>query len=291
MMPHSLRSTPPNYFACEDEGESASEKTSSEHNRLSSSNIQLNPLRRTALGVIQVPTDFNMDSEAALLISQFPDVELRMQKICGLENDKCSAETFLSGGAQRVRFAAESITPVGYCDMFGLACTSMSFTLTPKVVDEVLQSAQPGAKTTDMARSQRSALEAMGCKTVGLLTPYISDVHANNIVMLESNGSIKVAASLHMNLEKSEWTSMVSRDTLTAAVGELCAGNNIDAVVIGCSAFRVCVPDYITELEKQYGIRVVTSTQAFFWNMLRTAGVYDTIDGYGHLFTLDMSAK
>ena len=33
------------------------------------------------------------------------------------------------------------------------------------------------------------------------------------------------------------------------------------AVVLGCSAFRVCVPGYISELETETGVSIVTSTQ------------------------------
>ena len=35
----------------------------------------------------------------------------------------------------------------------------------------------------------------------------------------------------------------------------------LDAVVLGCSAFRVCVPGFISELENETGVSIVTSTQ------------------------------
>lgn len=93
--------------------------------RLARDDIGFSPLRRAALAVVQVPTDFNMDSEvhfrshvpqppsplplhppplntpdalslkAAFLIAKFPGVELRMQKITGLGTDLCTPESFL----------------------------------------------------------------------------------------------------------------------------------------------------------------------------------------------------
>jgi len=58
-----------------------------------------------------------------------------------------------------------------------------------------------------------------------------------------------------------------------------------DAIVIGCSAFRVCEQHFIDNLENVVGKPVITSTQAFLWKMLRTAGVQTRISGYGQLFS------
>lgn len=229
-----------------------------------------------------------MDSEAALLVREFPGVELRMQKITGLSTDLCTPESFLPA-RQNIREAAEALSAGGspdYCSVVGLACTSMSFTLGAKIIDQELQNAHPHALTLDMARSQQKALQSMGCKTVGLVTPYIDVVHNANVGMLESGGDIQVVSSVNMGLVKSEWSSMVDQETIVNAVKDTCAlaEEPLDAVVLGCSAFRVCVPGFITELEELMGVSVVTSTQAFYWNMLRTGGVTDQIDGYGRLF-------
>jgi len=253
--------------------------------RLEQSNVSFSPLRRAALAVVQVPTDFNMDSEAALLIANFPGVELRMQKITGLATDLCTPESFLPA-RKNIRDAAEALKPNDYCNVAGLACTSMSFTLGPEIVDAELQIAHPKAQTLDMARSQLKALRTMGCTNVGLVTPYIDVVHNNNVKMLESGGDVRVAASVNLGLVKSEWSSMVDRQTIIDAVKRTkeISETPLDAVVIGCSAFRVCVPGFISELESETGVSIVTSTQSFYWNCLRTGGVGDQIDGYGRLF-------
>lgn len=81
--------------------------------------------------------------------------------------------------------AAMALTPNDYCNVAGLACTSMSFTLGPEIVDAELQIAHPNAHTLDMARSQLKALRTMGCTNVGLVTPYIDLVHNNNVKVSE----------------------------------------------------------------------------------------------------------
>mmetsp|Transcript_89318 Transcript_89318/g.255001 ORF Transcript_89318/g.255001 Transcript_89318/m.255001 type:complete len:330 (-) Transcript_89318:175-1164(-) len=253
--------------------------------RLERTAIGFSPLRRAALAVVQVPTDFNMDSEAALLIANFQGVELRMQKITGLATDLCTPESYLPA-RKNVRDAAEALNVNNYCSVVGLACTSMSFTLGPEIVDAELKIAHPKAKPVDMARSQVKAIRTLGCTVIGLVTPYIDAFHNNNINMLESGGDVTVASSVNLGLVKDEWTSMVDQQTITDAVKEVIrmADTPLDAVVLGCSAFRVCVPGYISELETETGVSIVTSTQAFYWNCLRTGGVEDQIDGYGRLF-------
>ena len=59
---------------------------------------------------------------------------------------------------------------------------------------------------------------------------------------------------------------------------------SLSQIVLGSSAFRVCVPGFIDRLEQRLSVPVVTSTQAFFWYMLNQVGVEDPIDGYGSLF-------
>merc|ERR1712183_190295 len=105
---------------------------------------------------------------------------------------------------------------------------------------------------------------------IGLVTPYIDILHANNAKMLEASGLI-VSKSLNLGLIKDEYTSQVDLDTITHAVQQV-DGPEIDGVIVGCSAFRVCLPNRIDALEKAIGGKpVVTSTQAFYWDMPRTA--------------------
>ena len=87
-----------------------------------------------------------------------------------------------------------------------------------------------------------------------------------------------------MGLTHDSMTDKVSKATIKAwAKATDC--DDAQALVIGCSAMRACEPGFIDELELAHGKPVVTSTQAFMWSLLRTAGVMDQIDGYGKLFS------
>jgi maleate isomerase len=229
-----------------------------------------------------VPTDFNMDVEGPLLVSHLPGIELRMQKITFSHgSDLCRSDSFTTDPLA-VQRAAGGLMPAGYLSVLGLGCTSMSFTLGPQRVDEEIHKVHPNTKTTDMARSQAKAAKALGMKRVGLVTPYIDSVHANNVKMLESAG-LTVSRSVNLALIKSEYSSQVDLETLVRATQQV-DGPEVDGVIIGCSAFRVCLPGRIDTLEKAIGGKpVVTSTQAFYWNLLRTAGIDDQLSGYGQL--------
>ena len=96
-----------------------------------------------------------------------------------------------------------------------------------------------------------------------------------------------VVGSASMGLIASEFTSQVSRTTILEYAAELAAvAADADVLVIGCTAFRVTIPGFIDEIEQTVGKPVITSTQAFFWHMLRQSGVMDQIHGYGHLFRM-----
>jgi maleate isomerase len=249
--------------------------------------LAYNPPPRAVIGCIQIPTDFVLDSEGPKILEQLPGVEMRLQKLEFANEAIC--ETTFHEAAKNIERAGRTLLPSERCDVVGLACTSMSFVLGADVVDAGLSAGCPSAKTTDMARGQVAALRAIGASRVALVTPYIQAVAEKNVAMLETFG-FQVVRSATMGLEKDEQTSLVSESCIrswAAHVKRNADGvddTSVDAVVIGCSAFRACGHGFIDALEKEIGCPVVTSTQAYMWHMLRTAGVADRIPGYGVLF-------
>lgn len=244
--------------------------------------IRTDPHPRAVLGCIQIPTDFVLDSEGPKLLENFPGVEMRLQKL-GFTQETISEDTFAAAAAN-ISAAARTLLPADRCTVLGLACTSMSFMLGPERVDAEFEAANPGVATTDMARAQAAALSALGARRLALLTPYVPEVADANARMLEGSGEgVRVVKRATMGL---------SKDTQTSAVAPSCIAEwalavdcpEADALVIGCSAFRACGAGFIDDLEARLGKPVVTSTQAFMWQMLRRGGVSDRVAGYGALF-------
>jgi maleate isomerase len=244
--------------------------------------VELEAPPRAVLGCIQVGTDFVLDCEGPALIALFPGVEIRLQKI-PLIDLKISTNV-LRASAIEIPYGVSALQPIDRCTIIGLACTSFAITLGESVVDELLKrAATPITVTTDMARAQVRAIKTLGARKVALLTPYIEEVSLANSNMLEQAG-IRVISRITMELDRDELSSRVNKNTIIEWAKRVNT-SEAEVIVIGCSALRVCSKDgFIDTLEEEIGKPVVTSTQAFMWDMLRNAGVSDQVPGYGELF-------
>ena len=131
-----------------------------------------------------------------------------------------------------------------------------------------------------------SVLQALRCLEVtklAVLTPYQAELSSRNEELLKEEG-FDVVATMSLGLTRDVETSAVDPDFIEECAIKLAAEGNAEALFIGCSAFRACTPDFITDLEAKIGMPVVTSTQAFLWHVLRTALIKDSLDRYGKLF-------
>lgn len=162
----------------------------------------------------------------------------------------------------------------------GLACTSMSFVIGSDSVDNILKQACPNARTTNMCRTQLDAIKELKLSTVSLLTPYIKSIATSNAIMISTVTQIVKHHTL--NLYHDNITSSIKPNKIIDYVLSIDSEES-QGIVIGCSAFHACGPNFINHLENICGKPVITSTQAFIWGMLRLGGVFDNINGYGCL--------
>lgn len=236
---------------------------------------------RATLAAIQLPTDLTLEEEGPALLSRFPGVRLRLQKLA-LSGERLDRETYASGRGQ-IESAAAVLRPRGSLDAIGLACTSLAFTLGPEAVQDELRRAHPGAQATDMASAVLAALDALAIRRPVLLTPYLDDLHAANLELFASRER-EVVAHRNLGLETDERITSLSEDSLIDCVRRL-DRPGADGVMIGCSAFRTLRPGLLDALEAELGKPVVTSQQALLWRLLRLAGVADRVAGFGSLLS------
>lgn len=235
---------------------------------------------RATLGCVQLPTDLTLDEEGPALLARLPGVRLRFQKV-ELNGESLDLQNYETGRG-RISRAAATLRPKGSLDVLGLACTSLAFALGREHVQQELREAHPGVEATDMATAMLAALDFLGAQRVALLTPYLDELHQRNVELLRTSGRDVVSDS-NLGLRTDEKISAVSRRSireLALAVDD----DGADVLVIGCSAFRACVPGFLDELESAIRKPVVSSQQAFLWHLLRLAGVEDRVGGYGALF-------
>lgn len=135
-------------------------------------------------------------------------------------------------------------------------------------------------QTVDMDVLKLNALRAVGAKKIAIATPYLDEVNAVEGKYIENEG-FTITNLQGMNLTNDTDIVLTSTDFIK----EFAMGINTpdaDAVFISCGALRSV--DVIDELEKALNKPVITSNQAFTWDLLRSAGFNDQFDGYGVLF-------
>jgi len=234
-----------------------------------------------------------MDMEGSLLVANLPGVEIRHTKIAFDQEEICESTYRDAFAAGAINHAVKSLAwpkktlpqhgDKDYITVWGVSCTSMSFVLG----EERVKSCFPdGAVTTDMWLSVLAALRRLDAKRIAMLTPYIAELSHKNEQLLKDQG-FSVVASMSLGLTRDVESSAVTPEYIEECVKKIAKEGNPDVVFIGCSALRACTPGFLSKLESQLdGVSVVTSTQAFLWNMLRTVNVDDKVEGYGKLFEL-----
>mmetsp|Transcript_45982 Transcript_45982/g.82793 ORF Transcript_45982/g.82793 Transcript_45982/m.82793 type:complete len:293 (-) Transcript_45982:719-1597(-) len=254
--------------------------------------VRFSPPPRVVLAVLQISSDLVMDMEGSLWASRLDNVCIRYTKMA-LPAEEICAETYEAAFADgSIHTAIRSLEwPANYTSIWGISCTSLSFTLGKERINRLFST-----RYTDMWSSVLAALSVMAPNgRLAVLTPYIKELHQKNLHLLISSG-YQILASHNLGLAVDRETTAVDPSFISDSAIALAtaASRNpegaAEVVFIGCSAFRACAPGFISRLEDEFrnqGLSccVVTSTQAFLWNMLRLSGIQDHMDGYGTLFT------
>ena len=244
------------------------------------------------LGFIQLATDYTLDMEIGDLLGQIPDIKWRLQKLPIAANNDITISTY-NQLKNSISSTANNFIPkdnsYGSLTVLALACTSMSFALTPSLVHKELRKGY-NCKATDMATSLLTAVNAfvhMKPKLrIALLTPYNDELHQKNLEFLADFNIVK---DKNLNLSSDSQTSALDPECIKTIIKNMDM-TDVDLLIIACNAFNVTNYGFISELEHQ-SIYVLTSTQALLWYSLHLA-IPERVEeikkiwGYGHLFNL-----
>ena len=257
-------------------------------------NIEYDNKPKLTIGFIQLPSDITTDSEIPFILFQIKNICWRMQKLSFENNDfRITLKTY-KNSIKNIKNAASTFIPIdnkcyGSIDIIVLACTSMSFSLGPSKVQEELLKGYPNALiATDTATAIISALKYLkeNCK-IGLLTPYISELHQKNIDFLIEN-NFNVVSDYNLNLDNDAKITSINPQTIIKYI-ELMNIKDIDVILLSCNALRTTGYGFIDYMEKKFNRPVITSNQALVWHCLHKCSKIDkkdikNIKGYGSLF-------
>lgn len=232
---------------------------------------------RKRVGIVLVAMEQITDSEAFRIIPEGIGIHcsrVEMATAVTVENLKAAGE--------KLPAAASRIVPDLHLDAIGYGCTSGSICITEEYAKQQLLKRGKVEKATTMVTGVIHGLKALGAKKIAVATPYLDEVNREEGIYLEERG-FDIVNMQGMNLTNDFDIARVSPRFIKKFAADV-DRDDADAVFISCGALRSA--EIAEELEKIIGKPVVTSNQAFIWDLLRTAGVEDKIPGYGRLFTI-----
>ena len=243
---------------------------------------------RPVLGVVCLPTDPWIEEEMCAMAAAVRGgaVGVRIQRLVVPGGDTLTQETYRTA-LNRITDAAATIGPKDVLSAISLSCTSMSMTLGRDTVAERLRAAHPNAAVTSMDECVELAVRQLGIHRVGLVSPYIPELHELAVGMLQAAGA-QVTVETAFGLSTDADIATLSPTTLSEAAKSVAHharrnGRQLDGIVLCCSAMRATGFGFIDQLEAELGMPVVTSNQAQMWRLLRLSGVSDAVPGYGAL--------
>lgn len=192
--------------------------------------------------------------------------------------DSITLESLTNVGPELAR-AATTLLPDGSLDVISYACTSGSLVLGEDTVFQELNRGAPNAVATSLITAVICALNALNVRKVAVCTPYLDEVNLEEKHYLEERG-FHVTEIRGLNLERDSDMIRVRPEAIKQLALSV-DSDEAEAIFISCGALRSV--DVVEQLEEAVGKPVICSNQAMAWDVLRKAGIKDSIPGYGRL--------
>ncbi|PVA09260.1 Asp/Glu racemase [Pelagivirga sediminicola] len=215
------------------------------------------------LGLIVLATDETLEFEARRMLARRGAVLLHTRIPVATT---ITPETLAQMDAAMP--AAAALLPAGL-DAIGYACTSGATVIGPKRVREQIRSIHPAAEVTDPISAARAALQHLGARRIGMVTPYLPSVTAPICALLGASG-IEIAHQTSFAEPDDRRVARIDPASTRAALLEAAKAPGVDALFASCTNLQTF--DIIDDVEAITGLPVVTSNQALLWHMLRLAG-------------------
>ena len=163
----------------------------------------------------------------------------------------------------------------------GYGCTSGTAQIGTDNIARLVHEGCTTPKVTQPVSSLLAACDALNIKRLGFLSPYVEDVSAHLVNVLEANG---VACPVFGSFDEACETVVAHislQSTYDAAV-TLAAKGGIDALFLSCTNLRTL--DIIEQLEAETSLPVLSSNQVLAWHMAKLSGTDLTDVPFGTLF-------
>lgn len=232
-----------------------------------------------SLGLIVLETDETIEAEFASIFS-FPGVGLFHARISVAQEITPNTLQEMESALPTAVALLPSAFPI---DVIGYACTSGATVIGADNISNIVNKIHPNAKTTDPITALLAALHKLGTRKIGLVTPYVAEVSAAMIELLDSNG-IEVTNFGSFEQQEDATVARISPESIYDAICEIGSADDVDAVFVSCTNLRTF--DVIKRAESHIGKPVISSNQALAWHMLELSELKEPNSGPGRLFTM-----
>lgn len=234
---------------------------------------------RARIGLLVLESDQTMEWEMRLM-THLPGVSVYHAR---LANDVVVTPESLANMEVELPIAAGLLPDYLRLTALGYGCTSGSTIIGEERVAEILDTKHPGVPSSNPLTAAKAALDVLGVKRLGLVTPYTPDVTQAMQERFEQAG-IHIVSVGSFYEDSDEVVGRIDPQAILEAAVAIGSSDTIDGVFISCTSLRAA--GIIEQAEKALGKPVTASNHALAWHLLRLAGIDDEVDGLGRLFKL-----
>ncbi len=164
----------------------------------------------------------------------------------------------------------------------GYACTSGATVIGPTRVADLVRGAAKVAAVTDPLSATLTAFAALGCRRIGLVSPYVAEVSDALRAALTAHG-LEIGAFGSFEEKEEARVARIAPASIRAAALAIGSPDEVDAVFLSCTNLRTL--PIIADLEAELQKPIVSSNQALAWQMARLASLEPLDPAFGRLMT------
>ena len=232
---------------------------------------------RARIGLLVLESDQTIEWEMRLM-THLSGVSMYHSR---LANDVVVTPETLAKMETELPISAKLLPDYLALNAIGYGCTSGSTIIGEDRVADILDAIHPGVPSSNPLTAAKAALNVLGVKHLGLVTPYTPDVTQAMQDRFEEAGiQIEAVGSFYENSD--EIVGRIDPNSILEATIAIGSSDKVDGVFISCTSLRAA--GIIDEAEALLKKPVTASNHALAWHLLRLAGVEDNVVGFGRLF-------
>lgn len=236
---------------------------------------------RARIGLLVLESDQTMEWEMRLM-THLSGISVYHSR---LANDVVVTPETLAKMETELPISAKLLPEYLALNAIGYGCTSGSTIIGENRVADILDAAHPGVPSSNPLTAAKAALNVMGVKRLGLVTPYTLDVTQAMQDRFEEAG-IQITAVGSFYEDSDEVVGCIDPNSIFEAAIAIGTSDKVDGVFVSCTSLRAA--GIIERAEAVLNKPVTASNHALAWHLLRLAGVEDNVDGFGRLFKMQL---